>query len=101
MIVNLGSIEVDDRTCRAIRKATFGISGRATRNEVRAFALAAVAEELAMLDVIEADSGQSDSTEAEDDAEEDALAHVLRSSAAVEQQWLRDLFVTDEVSVNA
>lgn len=84
MIVNLGSIEVDDQTCRAIRKATFGISGRATRNEVRAFALAAVAEELAMLEVLSAE----DSTATADDDEEE------EESPVSDQQWLNDMFLS-------
>lgn len=81
MNVNLGSIEVDDQTCRLIRRSTFGISGRATRKEIKAWALKTLGEEIAVMMEVEGlplDGSESlASTEGPDDAEDDEVFSVI------------------------
>lgn len=56
MRVDLGSIEVDDEQRRLIRRHVHGLSGLATRAEVRDFALAAFVNDLMVTAEIEAAS---------------------------------------------
>lgn len=69
MIVNLGSIDVSPETCRQIRKATFGISGRATRVEVRDYCIATIMEDLALLDALSNEGTDIPDEEEEEDVE--------------------------------
>lgn len=57
MRVNLGSIEVDDEMRRLIRKHVKGVSGVATRDEVRDFVIKSFCAEIEIIEQIEVDRG--------------------------------------------